>query len=59
VRYVIAFDAGSSPDIVGRVTERLSRLWGREVVVANRVGAVPDGSANDRLRQGESRGRKR
>jgi tripartite-type tricarboxylate transporter receptor subunit TctC len=41
VRYVIPFDAGSSPDIVGRtVTERLSRLWGQQVVVENRVGAA-------------------
>src|SRR5438105_3040876 len=41
VRYVIPFDAGSSPDIVGRtITERLSRLWGHQVVVENRVGAA-------------------
>src|SRR5215217_2038263 len=41
VRYVVPFDAGSSPDIVGRtVTERLSRLWGHQVVVENRVGAA-------------------
>ena len=41
VRYVIPFDAGSSPDIVGRtITERLSRLWGQQVVVDNRVGAA-------------------
>jgi tripartite-type tricarboxylate transporter receptor subunit TctC len=41
VRYVIPFDAGSSPDIVGRtITERLSRLWGQQVVVENRVGAA-------------------
>src|SRR5690349_4124442 len=41
VRYVIPFDAGSSPDIVGRVvTERLSRIWGHQVVVENRVGAA-------------------
>src|SRR3954471_7150789 len=41
VRYVIPFDAGSSPDIVGRtITERLSRLWGQPVVVENRVGAA-------------------
>src|SRR5436853_640110 len=41
VRYVIPFDAGSSPDIVGRtVTERLSKLWGYQVVVDNRVGAA-------------------
>ena len=41
VRYVIPFDAGSSPDIVGRtITERLSRLWGQQAVVENRVGAA-------------------
>ena len=41
VRYVIPFDAGSSPDIVGRtVTDRLSRLWGQQIVVDNRVGAA-------------------
>jgi tripartite-type tricarboxylate transporter receptor subunit TctC len=41
VRYVIPFDAGSSPDIVGRtITDRLSRLWGQQVVVENRVGAA-------------------
>jgi tripartite-type tricarboxylate transporter receptor subunit TctC len=41
IRYVIPFDAGSSPDIVGRtITERLSRLWGQQVVVENRVGAA-------------------
>jgi tripartite-type tricarboxylate transporter receptor subunit TctC len=41
VRYVIPFDAGSSPDIVGRtITERLSRLWGQQVIVDNRVGAA-------------------
>src|SRR5689334_10192801 len=41
VRYVIPFDAGASPDIVGRtITDRLSRLWGQQVVVENRVGAA-------------------
>ena len=41
VRYVIPFDAGSSPDIVGRtITERLTRLWGQQVFVENRVGAA-------------------
>ena len=41
VRYVIPFDAGSSPDIVGRtIAERLSRLWGQQIVVDNRVGAA-------------------
>jgi len=41
VRYVIPFDAGASPDIVGRtITDRLTRLWGQQVVVENRVGAA-------------------
>jgi tripartite-type tricarboxylate transporter receptor subunit TctC len=41
VRYVIPFDAGASPDIVGRtITDRLSRMWGQQVVVENRVGAA-------------------
>jgi tripartite-type tricarboxylate transporter receptor subunit TctC len=41
VRYVIPFDPGTSPDIVGRLlTERLSRLWGQTVYVDNRVGAA-------------------
>jgi tripartite-type tricarboxylate transporter receptor subunit TctC len=41
VRWVIPFDPGSSPDIVGRVlAERLTRLWGQQVVVDNRVGAA-------------------
>jgi len=48
VRYVIPFDAGSSPDIVGRtITERLSRLWGQQVFVDNRIGAAGTlGAAN-------------
>src|SRR6185503_8581154 len=41
VRYVIPFDPGSSPDIVGRtITERLSRIWGTQIVVDNRIGAA-------------------
>lgn len=40
VRYVIPFPAGSGNDIVGRlVAERLSRLWGQQVIVDNRGGA--------------------
>jgi tripartite-type tricarboxylate transporter receptor subunit TctC len=40
VRYVIPFPAGTSNDIVGRLlTDRLTRLWGQQVVVDNRVGA--------------------
>ena len=40
VRYVVAFAAGDSPDIVARlVGDRLSRLWDQQVVVENRTGA--------------------
>ena len=40
VRYVVAFAAGDSPDIVARlVADRLSRLWDQQMVVENRVGA--------------------
>jgi tripartite-type tricarboxylate transporter receptor subunit TctC len=40
VRYVIPFPAGTANDIVGRLlTDRLTRLWGQQVIVDNRVGA--------------------
>jgi tripartite-type tricarboxylate transporter receptor subunit TctC len=40
VRYVIPFPAGTSNDIVGRLlTDRLTHLWGQQVVVENRPGA--------------------
>lgn len=40
VRYVVAFAAGDSPDIVARLAgDRLSRMWEQQVVVENRVGA--------------------
>ena len=40
VHYVVAFSAGDSPDIVARlVGDRLSRMWGQQVLVENRVGA--------------------
>jgi tripartite-type tricarboxylate transporter receptor subunit TctC len=40
VRYVVAFAAGDSPDIVARlVGDRLGRLWDQQVVVENRTGA--------------------
>src|SRR5436190_5180874 len=41
VRWVIPFDAGTSPDVVGRIlSERLTRLWSQQVIVENRVGAA-------------------
>jgi tripartite-type tricarboxylate transporter receptor subunit TctC len=41
VRYVVPFGAGASPDIIGRLlAERLTRVWGQQVFVDNRVGAA-------------------
>ena len=41
VRYVVPFAAGTSPDIVGRLLgDRLTRLWGQQVIVDNRVGVA-------------------
>jgi tripartite-type tricarboxylate transporter receptor subunit TctC len=41
VRYVVPFGAGASPDIVARIlADRLTRLWGQQVMVENRVGAA-------------------
>ena len=40
VRYVIPFPAGTGNDIVGRLlTDRLTKLWGQQVIVDNRAGA--------------------
>ena len=40
VRYIVPFPAGASPDIIARLlTERLSRMWGQQVIVENRSGA--------------------
>ncbi len=40
VRYIVPCPAGASPDIVGRTLgERLSRIWGHQVLVDNRSGA--------------------
>lgn len=40
VRYVVAFAAGDSPDIVARLAgDRLTRMWEQQVLVENRVGA--------------------
>jgi tripartite-type tricarboxylate transporter receptor subunit TctC len=41
VRYVVPFGPGTSPDIVGRlIADRLTRLWGQQVIVENRVGVA-------------------
>jgi tripartite-type tricarboxylate transporter receptor subunit TctC len=41
VRYVVPFGAGASPDIVGRLLgDRLTRMWGQQVIIDNRVGAA-------------------
>jgi tripartite-type tricarboxylate transporter receptor subunit TctC len=41
VRYVIPFGAGGSPDIVGRlIADRLTRMWGQQVIVDNRAGVA-------------------
>ena len=41
VRYVVPFGAGTSPDIVGRlIADKLTRIWGQQVIVENRVGAA-------------------
>jgi tripartite-type tricarboxylate transporter receptor subunit TctC len=41
VRYIVSFDPGTSPDVVGRIlAERFTRLWGQQVIVENRVGAA-------------------
>ena len=40
VRYIVPFPAGASPDIIARIlTERLTRMWGQQVLVDNRSGA--------------------
>ena len=41
VRYIVPFGPGGSPDLVARLLgERLTRIWGQQVVVENRVGAA-------------------
>ena len=40
VRYVVPFAAGTGNDIVGRlIGDRLTRMWGQQVIVDNRGGA--------------------
>ena len=40
VRYVVPFPAGSGNDMVARLlTDQLTRRWGQQVIVENRVGA--------------------
>lgn len=40
VRYVVPFAAGTGNDIVGRlITDRLTKMWGQQVIVDNRGGA--------------------
>ena len=41
VRYVVPFGPGTSPDIVGRlIADKLTRLWGQQVIVENRIGVA-------------------
>jgi tripartite-type tricarboxylate transporter receptor subunit TctC len=41
VRYIVPFGPGGSPDIVGRlIADRLTRLWGQQVIVENRAGVA-------------------
>jgi tripartite-type tricarboxylate transporter receptor subunit TctC len=41
VRYVVPFGPGGSPDLVARILgEHLTRLWGQQVIVENRVGVA-------------------
>ena len=41
VRYVVPFGPGASPDIVARLlADRLTRLWGQQVIVDNRAGVA-------------------
>ena len=39
IRYIVPFPAGGSPDVVARLlSDRLSRIWGQQLVVDNRSG---------------------
>ena len=47
VRYIVPFTPGGSPDIVARTLgDRLSRIWGQQMVVDNRAGAAGVVGAN-------------
>ena len=47
VRYIVPFTPGGSPDIVARtLADRLSRIWGQQMVVDNRAGAAGVVGAN-------------
>src|ERR1700742_4824495 len=40
VKVIMATAAGSAPDVVARiVTDRLSQIWGQQVLIINRPGA--------------------
>jgi tripartite-type tricarboxylate transporter receptor subunit TctC len=39
VRYIVPFPPGGTPDIIARVlAERLTKIWGQQVIVENRAG---------------------
>src|SRR5688572_33040761 len=41
VRYVVPFGPGGSPDIVARlIADRLTKMWGQQVIVDNRAGVA-------------------
>jgi len=41
VHYIVPFGAGGSPDIVARLlADRLTKLWGQQVIVENRAGVA-------------------
>ena len=40
VKVIMATAAGSAPDVIARiVTDRLSQIWGQQVLILNRPGA--------------------
>src|SRR5882724_4506617 len=40
VKVIMATAAGSAPDVIARiVTDRLSQMWGQQIVILNRPGA--------------------